>query len=579
MELSKELNEIIEGIKRASNAGLNSTGFFTILRNNKSLTSEILTATSFLDSLNPGMGQRIYHIKESILEIPKCECGKSKTFYRLNIGYFNTCGDPACKRNAKINSFKETIKTKYNGEYFIKGSAERDKYESTMLSKYGVDHNFKDPIIRENAIKTMLEKYGVDSPLKSKEFQDKRKSTCLEKYKTLDFLNSNKSILTNLSKYGVKNPMKNSEISKKVSLSSSLTKLEILSDKLDEYGIDIIDRNQQSCLLYCKKCSTDFSFHPTTINAKLRSSVNPCPKCNPVNKSNSGLEIELSDFIRSFYSGEIVPNDRSLCKGSSRFSEVDIHIPDMNIAFEFNGLYWHSEIYKDKEYHKEKSQFILGKGVGLYHIWEDDWIHKKELVKSMIKSSFGFYETKVFARKCQIREVTQKEYKIFTTQNHLKGYCPASLIFGLYYNGELVNLMSLSKTRRLIDSNKSSFDYEIIRSCSKMNTVVIGGFSKIISHVKKNLAGTIVTYCDISFSPDPLKTSYHKSGFTYLHQTSPGYHWVIDGIRSNRLNWTKKKVVSLGCDPKETADSFMRASGYYKIWDCGNYKYSLDLSA
>jgi hypothetical protein len=115
----------------------------------------------------------------------------------------------------------------------------------------------------------------------------------------------------------------------------------------------------------------------------------------------------------------------------------------------------------------------------------------------------------------------------------------------------------------------------LIRSCTKKNFIVIGGISRIIKRFKDEIGKSLVTYCDVSFSPDPHSTSYHKTGFNLLSKTKPGYYWVIDGKKSNRLNWTKSKLISLGYDSNKTADSIMNSLGYYKIWDCGNYKFEL----
>jgi len=579
MELSKELKDIIDGIKKYTKENKNSTGFFTLIRNRPPIIAEIYSLTSFLDSeySSPEIGHRIYHLKESLSEIPRCHCSLPKKFHRLKNGYFSTCGNKKCKDSSKIESFKKTIKEKYGNSYFKDGSPEREKYKSSMLSRYGVDHNFKSKEIRDSIKTTMKEKYGEDSPLKNKSILEKRNSTCKERHGTLDFLNSDKSKKTNLERYGFTNPMKNEDISKGVTESSSKTKRKYLSNKLEIYSMDLISYSTERCEIFCNRCSSNSFFHSVTINAKLRSQIDPCSKCNPNLHNRSLLEEEMAEFIKNIYQGEIKFNDRSIFSGSSKFSECDVYLPEIRISFEFNGLYWHSEAYKDKKYHQEKSQFLLDRGIRLHHIWEDDWNYKKNIVKSMISSSIGKYERKIFARKCQISEVPKKQYKIFCEDNHLKGYCPASRVLGLYYEGELVSLMSFSKTRKLIESKNTFYDYELIRSCTKLNTLIVGGVSRIVKNFMKNSNGSLVTYCDISFSPDHSKTSYSKCGFVLVSKTDPGYYWVIDGRKSNRLNWTKKKLISLGHDPKETGDSIMNSLGYYKIWDCGNYKFEMIL--
>ena len=134
MKLSKEFEEIIEGIKKYNEEGKNSTGFFTLIRNHSNILSEIISLTSFLDSKYgfPEIGQRVYHIKESISQIPRCHCSLPRKFHRLKNGYFSTCGDKKCKNSVKIESFKKTIKEKYGDSYFKEGSLVREKYKSTI---------------------------------------------------------------------------------------------------------------------------------------------------------------------------------------------------------------------------------------------------------------------------------------------------------------------------------------------------------------------------------------------------------------------------------------------------------------
>jgi hypothetical protein len=577
MILSDSLKDIILELKKLNYEGNSCTGIFTSLRNKPYILEEIKLCTNFLDNSysKVELGQRLYHLRENIKKLELCQCTYPKKFHRISNGYFNTCGSSECKIESKSKSFKKTIKEKYGESYFKEGSISRDKYKSTMISKYGVDHNFKSIDVRESIKNTLLERHGVDSPLKNKEIKEKRNSTCIERYGTKDFLNSEKSKNTNFLKYGSTNPMRNKEISKKVSDLSSETKRNILSLKLKKYSIDLLEYSTNKCDLFCNKCNNTSHYHSVTINAKLRSSICPCIYCNPNTFNRSKMENDLLDYIKSIYKGDVKTNDRSLFIGSSKFSECDIYLPDLSVAFEFNGIYWHSEIYKQPEYHQEKSTYLLEKGIKLYHIWEDDWIYKNDIIKSMISSSIGISINKIYARKCKIDDVNKKEYKDFCDNNHLKGYCPASKVIGLYFENELVSIMSFSKTRKLIDSKNTNYEYELIRSCTKKNFIVIGGISRIIKRFKDEIGKSLVTYCDVSFSPDPHSTSYHKTGFNLLSKTKPGYYWVIDGKKSNRLNWTKSKLISLGYDSNKTADSIMNSLGYYKIWDCGNYKFEL----
>ena len=571
---SSEFNEKILEISRSRNAGIPLTG----LKLTRAITDELKGLTGFLDLYygDVSISQRLYHILENIKEVQFCQyCGElPRKFHRLNTGYFNTCGNVECKNSGKVISFKKTINEKYNGSFFKNGSESREKYKITMLEKYGVDHNFKSTEIRNSIKLTMVNKYGTETPLQNPDILNRRNQTCLEKHGTLDFINSDKSKSSNLIKYGHENPMKNHEISNKVAISSSKSKRLNLSNKLEFFNISLIRYDSIRSEFFCNKCSTYFPNHPVTINSKLRSGIDPCIKCNPPDFSSSKLEKEFSDFISSVYNGAIINNARNPFMGTNKFSEVDVYLPDLKIALEFNGLYWHSEIYKYKGYHKEKSEYLMNSGIRLYHIWEDDWLYKKDIVKSMISSILGIHECKIYARKCKIDIVNPSEYKKFCENNHLKGYSPASLILGLYYEDKLVSISSFSKTRKMIDSKNSNVEYELIRSCTLKNYIIIGGVSKLIKHFTRNISNSLVTYCDSSFSPDPLATSYFKSGLNYIKSTDPGYYWCIEGKRSNRLNWTKSKLVSLGYSLDDTADNIMNSLGHYKIWDCGNHKFS-----
>lgn len=575
---SKRLQQIIDLLIHYRDNKINSTGIFSSIKNDEIIKKEIIEATSFLSEINNiTLGQRLYHIRENIYKIDLCVSCKEnpRKFHRLNVGYFPTCGNKECKKKSKVNSFKNTIKEKYGETYFKEGSKSREKYKETMLEKYGVDHNFKSKEIRDSIEKNMIKKYGKPFPLSNPEILDKRNKTCINKYGDLNFIQSKKSKETNIFKYGDENAMKNPEISKKVTESSSETKRLKLENKLKNFNIFLVEYNNIRTKLYCNICKSNFEYHPVTINAKIRAGINSCPKCNPPNLSSSKSEDDFFNFISSFFNGVIEKNCRYIFKGNNRFSEVDLYLPDLGIAFEYNGLYWHSEIYKDKLYHKEKTEYLLKLGIKLYHIWEDDWIYNNDLVRSMVISIIGGEITKIYARKCEIKYVNQNEYKEFCEKNHLKGYSTASKIIGLYYNKELLSLMSFSKTRKLIESGNSPYEYELIRSCSKKYTIIIGGASKILSFFFKNVAKSLVTYCDVSFSPDPQKTVYKKCGMTFNKITDPGYYWIIDGKRSNRLNWTKSKLIKLGYPPEMTADEIMEKMGAYKIWDCGNYKFSL----
>lgn len=103
-----------------------------------------------------------------------------------------------------------------------------------------------------------------------------------------------------------------------------------------------------------------------------------CPECSN-EQYISKLETELFEYIKSIYQGEIIRTYRK-----QKPYELDIFIPELNIGFEFNGLYWHCNKFKDNNYHFEKSKFFREIGIIIYHIYEDDWVHNNTKTKELL---------------------------------------------------------------------------------------------------------------------------------------------------------------------------------------------------
>ena len=143
----------------------------------------------------------------------------------------------------------------------------------------------------------------------------------------------------------------------------------------------------------CRVCG-DYEYH--TINQTFqnktlkRGNLPLCVKCrNSLNTSQ--YEDEITDFISTFYDGEIVRNTREIISPQ----ELDIYIPEKKIAIEFNGDYWHSDEYKEKDYHYNKFLKCKENGVLLVSIFESEWNNKKEEIKEYLKDLFNNKENKL----------------------------------------------------------------------------------------------------------------------------------------------------------------------------------------
>jgi len=293
---------------------------------------------------------------------------------------------------------------------------------------------------------------------------------------------------------------------------------------------------------------------------------NGCKKC-----SNNGISIyeqEISDYIRNF-NISLTNNSRDIIKPL----ELDIFIPSHNIAIEFNGLYWHSEEYIQNNYHLEKTELCESNGIQLIQIFEDEWINKKDIVKSRLKNILGLTENKIYARKCEIKEVKTKDKSSFLNDNHIQGKCNSKINLGLYYNDELVSLMTFGGLRIVLGSKPIKDSYELLRFCNKLDTTVIGGASKLLKYFIKNYQPKeIISYADRRWSSGNL---YRNLGFKFIKNTSINYYYIINKNREYRFKYRKDILVKDGYDMNKSEHDIMLSRGIYRIYDCGSKKYCL----
>lgn len=286
----------------------------------------------------------------------------------------------------------------------------------------------------------------------------------------------------------------------------------------DKYGLENLNFKGSNFEMYptCK-IHGDFNVWPQQFF-----NGSNCPKCGV---TVSKAEQEINDFLEQFISTET--SNRRILK--NRF-ELDIYIPTLKAAVEFNGLYFHSDEFHKMDSHLNKTMECQGKGIKLIHIFEDEWKDKKEIVKSLLLESIDKTENKLSVEDCKIKIADQKEYREFLEINYIDDFIEADLIVGLYYKNELVSLIS-EKNRELLLVNK-------------LNTIVDKGFEKLL----ENFKGEYVTTVDLRWSYGEREKAL---GFKVIEQTPPAYFFTKGQVR------TKKEI-----------------KGYNKIYDCGTLKLS-----
>ena len=286
-----------------------------------------------------------------------------------------------------------------------------------------------------------------------------------------------------------------------------------------------------------------------------------CPYCT---NNISTQEKEIADYIKSL-GFDVKTSDRKLLSDSK---ELDIIVPSKNIAIEFDGLYWHNEINKpDKNYHLNKTIECESKGLRLIHIFEDEWVDKKDIVKSRLNLILGGTFKKIYARNCVVKNIDSKACKDFLDKNHIQGGINSSTRYGLYFDGKLVSVMTFCKPRRNLGQGMSKNEYELLRFCNKLNTTVVGGASKLFKHfIKEVNPDSVITYADRRWNTGGV---YEKMGFMFDHDSQPNYFYTIGQERHNRFGFRKDLLVKQGFDESKSEHEIMLERRIYRIYDCG----------
>lgn len=412
-----------------------------------------------------------------------------------------------------------------------------ENMNKTSLKLYGTDPNHV-PGITEKRRKTCLEKYGNENVMRLEEFQSKLKKTFLEKYGAdapfrIDSI-KNKRDETMKQKYGDTSYFRAKMPLRTVEILRDKEKYKQYLDSLPKRTEEEISKDLQCSWSLVQKITAKYELIDKVITRPMRSS----------------LEKSLCDFL-DLWRVEYTNNDRKILDGQ----EVDIYIPSRKIGIEFDGNYWHSSLFQEKNYHFNKSKLAESKGVRLIHIYEYEWNNMKPKIIQLLKIALGSPDQKIYARQCEIREITNGEAKSLNDAVHLQGHRNAQITCGLFYRGELVQLMSFSKThynRNLKGDNS----WEIIRGCPGSNNIVIGGVSKLFSHfVKEYDPDEVFSYCDFNKFDG---RSYEAIGMKFVGYTGPDKTYLIDGVAHKR-NPSKYK------EYKEKAEAV--------IWGAGSKKY------
>lgn len=492
--------------------------------------------------------QQVWHFINKYPDIPKClECNVDLKFKKtIKEGYGKYCTIKCTNKNINHkNSVKLTNNQKYGTDSPIQNPEIMVKIKKTNQLKYGVDNPFERLDLVSNGF---MRKYGVNHVSKVNGVSEKRKNT-------------------NKNKYGYDNNLNNPNILK----TSHNTRRGFFLEKYKNFNF--VNHSGNTLTLMCDICGCEYEISRSLFRSRVLYNIMTCTKCNEVNKQISFFENELYNFIVDLVGVDsVIKQDRTVLNGK----ELDIYIPKYNLAIEFNGLYWHSDKFVNKNYHKDKFNSCYQSGVKLIHVFEDEWVNNKNIVKSIITNVLGITPTKIYARNCTVVKINNFTYKDFLKKNHIQGSCNAKIKLGLYYNQDLVSVMSFGGLRKSLGSKTRDDVYEMLRFCNKLNTNVIGGASKLFKFfLKTNEVKEVISFSDNRWFNGDL---YGKLGFTFSKNTTPNYFYMKEYLlRENRFKYRKDILVKNGHDKNKTEFQIMDELGYLRIWDCGSKKWVMSL--
>jgi endogenous inhibitor of DNA gyrase (YacG/DUF329 family) len=517
----------------------NKSGYKTqerwLSKNHSELYSKILNYSKKFN-INLSFKEKIWFYYNNLNERPKCKtCGREIKFRnRFDKPYGEFCSLKCINENKEemIKRQKKTFNRKYNVDFYPQHKEFIIKQRKTKLEKYG-DENYNN---LEQSKKTRLKKYGNEN-----------------------YNNWNQYKITCNKKYGVDNYSKSNNYYNKI----------IKNYKLLYPNINFINVGKLMVRIKCNECGKESELTKQLLYERNKRNYVICVHCNPIGQSNrSGHEIELSKFLETL----LIPHKCS-SKKELNGKELDIIIPDYNLAIEIDGVYWHNELFYPFDYHLKKTIGCQEKNIELIHIFEDEWVNKKEIVKSIIKNRLKKTDNSIFGRKCLIKDIDSSTCKKFLNENHIQGNVNSKVKIGLYYQDDLVSVMTFSKGRILMGGK--SAEWELTRFCNKINTNVVGAAGKLFKYFINNYhPNKLISYSDIRLFNGDV---YKNLGFKRKSQSGPNYWYVINGLRYYRFNFRKSILVKEGYDKNKTEKEIMFDRKIYRIYDCGHIRWEYNV--
>ena len=514
------------------------------------------------------------YCKEHQLKTKICDnCWKE---FQTEIRSRNCCSDE-CTKQLRVKKIQKTNLERYWVPSALQNNNIKGKIKQTCLERYGVDNPAKLKAIKEKIKNTRLKKYWVDHIAKLTYFQKKKEDTLKEHYWVRYMLQSkllkDRAQKSCVEKYWTKNPSQNKSIRDKQkqtmtkrywsynSMSSDILKEKIKQTNLNKYWFECVLSNK--------------SIREKIKNTNLQKYwVEWYCMTDEFNKNFHKLSKEEEKFLNKYllwynYERQFPIHNR----------QYDFKIWD--VLLELNPFPFHNVTWSifwtpiEKDYHYNKTLLARENWYRCIHIF--DWDNPEKVVMLLDQN-----KTKLYARKCNIVQLTYEEWNYFLEKYHLQNWTKKNkndIYLWLVYEWELVMVMSFGKPRY----NKH-YEWEILRLCTHKDYSIIGWASKIFKHfLDITNTNSVISYCDMSKFDGKV---YEQLWFELYKWNMPSKHRLYIGnnkdnkrlhITDNylRQRWFDQTVWQyFGKFGKWTSnDELMKQFDYVEIYDCWQATY------
>lgn len=527
--------------------------------------------TSFLD-VNAPFPQRAWHVLNSKPTEKTCPiCGNTIKWGRYSYNYATYCGPSCSSQSEEVRSAAiERSIAKSGYEHHTQAPEHKAAYRKLMIERYGVSSFSQTDEFKARSVATFLDRYGVTNPMKNSQVKAKTVETNMVRYGASHALKTEpvkqQQRETNMARYGGPSPTNSPEVRSK--------QIDTMNDR---YGVAnakhmhmtqaqlSVLRDPTKLEQLCEKMSADhIAAHLDVDVTTVYGYIHRHGLASVYLKSTSGVERMVAEYVGSL-GVTMVRNTRSIIAPL----ELDIYLPEHNIAIEVNGVYFHSEIVgKGAEYHYNKWRMCYDKGIQLLSYFDDEINASWPVIKAQIAESVGKTTAKlIYAQDCMIDEIEYScAIKDFVNSN------------SIYHAPDHVTKVLVARYGERIAATlcleEAGGCTHIVSYACDIECIVDGMLERFVSYYAKtyNFKGTVCVVSDNCHSNGAI---YKQAGFLKHSDIPPDFMYFRSGPREAKSRYT---LDSIAAQFDVTVDGMtewdlLQQQGYSRVWDCGKIKW------